>query len=318
MLTAAIGLIGALVYGSADFLGGLAARRLRSVVVTAIAAATGLVLFLAAAPFIGGTWSGEAVGWGTLSGLFGALAVVLLYACLAIGPMSILSPLTALVSAVAPMIWGLLVEGEELGALGYAGIGIALVAVVLVGFVPGQGTVRPTTRGVLMAIGAGISIGGFVIMLDQPSPDSGLVPLIASRAANLTVMVAVIAVLAVLARLRPGAAGPFAPPSGGIPLGATPSGHADLADVSRTLAAPAALRTGIALAIWCGALDAAANALLLLGLHLGELAVMSVLTAMYPAGTIILAAVVLRERIAPVQWVGLVLALAAGAVFALA
>jgi drug/metabolite transporter (DMT)-like permease len=168
-----------------------------------------------------------------------------------------------------------------------------------------------------MAIGAGLSIGAFVIVLDQPSPDSRLVPLIASRAANLTVMVAVIAGMALLARLRPGMAGPFAPPSGGIPLGATPSGHADLADASRTLAAPAALRTGIAIAVWCGALDAAANALLLLGLRLGDLTVMSVLTAMYPAGTILLAAVVLRERIAPVQWVGLVLALAAGALFAL-
>ncbi|MGC5171501.1 EamA family transporter [Microbacterium sp. DT81.1] len=315
MFTVAIGLIGALVYGGADFFGGLAARRLRSVLVTAIAAATGLALFLVAAPVVGGTWSAEAAGWGVLSGVFGAVSVALLYACLAIGPMSILSPLTALVSAVAPMVWGLLVEGEDLGALGYAGIAIALVAVVLIGFIPGERIVRPTARAVVMAIGAGISIGALLITLDQPSGDSGLVPLIASRAANLTLMVAVIALMALVARARPGVSGPFASPAAGIPYRGALGGPAH--DKS-AVAAPAAVRGAVAIAVLCGVLDAAANALLLFGLRLGELAVMSVLTAMYPAGTILLAAVVLRERIAPVQWAGLVLALTAGGLFAVA
>ncbi|PPL14678.1 hypothetical protein GY24_15670, partial [Microterricola pindariensis] len=57
---------------------------------------------------------------------------------------------------------------------------------------------------------------------------------------------------------------------------------------------------------------------ILIGLRLGELSVMSVLVAMYPAGTILLAALVLRERIAPVQWVGLALALTAAGLLALA
>ena len=77
-------------------------------------------------------------------------------------------------------------------------------------------------------------------------------------------------------------------------------------------------RAGLWLAVVCGAIDASANAVLLLGLRIGELTVMSVLTALYPAGTIILAAVVLRERIAPVQVVGLVLALIAAGMLALA
>jgi drug/metabolite transporter (DMT)-like permease len=70
-------------------------------------------------------------------------------------------------------------------------------------------------------------------------------------------------------------------------------------------------RAGLPFAIACGAVDAIANVGLLIGLRLGELSIMSVLTALYPAGTIILAAIVLRERIAPVQYVGLVLALVA-------
>ena len=70
-------------------------------------------------------------------------------------------------------------------------------------------------------------------------------------------------------------------------------------------------RPGLPFAVAGGVVDASANILLLIGLRIGDLSVMSVLTALYPAGTIILAAIVLKERIAPVQWVGLVLALAA-------
>jgi len=77
-------------------------------------------------------------------------------------------------------------------------------------------------------------------------------------------------------------------------------------------------RGGIVLGLLCGVLDAGANVIALVGLRLGDLEVVSVLTALYPAGTILLAALVLRERIARLQWVGLVLALAASAMLALA
>ena len=72
------------------------------------------------------------------------------------------------------------------------------------------------------------------------------------------------------------------------------------------------------LAILCGVLDAAANALMLIALRLGDLSIVAALTALYPAGTILLAAVVLRERVAAVQWAGLALALVAGGMLALA
>ena len=89
----------------------------------------------------------------------------------------------------------------------------------------------------------------------------------------------------------------------------------------RTLGAfPARSTTalGVQLAIACGAVDVVANGLLLLGIRAGDLSVAAVLGAMYPAGTILLAALVLKERIAPVQWVGLVLALAAAGMLAVA
>lgn len=327
MLPSTLGLLGAVVYGAADFLGGLAAKRLRSVLVTAIAATAGLVVLLAIAPLFGGAWSVTDVGWGVLSGVFGVFAIVLLYACLAIGPMSILSPLTAVVSAIAPMLWGLLVNRESLSPLGYLGLLVALVAVVLVGFIPGQKVVRPSPRGVVMAIGSGIAIGAFLITIDQTSADSGLIPLLANRATNAVITFSAVGIIALVALRRRGSRRAVTAESAmtapiGIPLGATPTGHADLEHATGPIVAVSSTaqrrREGVWLAVACGVVDSAANVLTLVALRLGDLAIVSVLTAMYPAGTILLAAVILRERIAAVQWLGLGLALAAAGMFALA
>ena len=287
MLTVIIGTTSALIFGAADFLGGLAARRMSAVLTTAIAAVTGLVVFSLALPFFGGNWSSDSVVLGAASGVAGAIAIGLLYACLAIGPMSILSPLTAVVSAIVPLTYGL-VGGERLGPIGYVALAIALVAIVLVGFVPEKNAVRPSLRGVVMAIGSGIAIGVFLILIDATPDDSGIVPLVVNRATNSTIMFALVGVLAFIAWRRGSA------PAHGL------------------------WRSGLALAVGCGVLDAVANAGLLLGVRLGDLSVISVLTALYPAGTIILAAIVLKERIAWLQYVGLVLAIGAAAMLALA
>ena len=281
MGAAALGLISALVYGSADFVGGVAARRIGPVRVTAIGAISGLVVLVIALPFTGGVLSAAALGWGALSGLAGVLAVTLLYACLAIGPMSILSPLTAVVSAIVPMVWGL-AGGDRFQPIGYVALGLALVAVVLVGFVPERGAVRPSATALLMAVAAGALIGVFLILLDQTPADSGLIPLVANRVVIGVIGWTAVAVLAV----RTG--------RGGI------------------------TRSGLGLAALGGALDATANIVILEGLRLGDLTTMSVLVALYPAGTILLAALVLRERIAPVQWAGLVLAVTAAGMLAAA
>ena len=285
MLTAAIGTFAALVFGAADFLGGIASRRSHPVLVTAVVALTGLVVLLVFLPFVPGRWSPEAVFWGGLSGIAGCLAIGLLYACLAIGPMSILSPMTAVISALVPLGFGL-ARGEQLGTLGFVGLGLALVAVVLVGFVPEKGAVRPTLRGVLMAIGSGAMIGAFLVLIDLAPDDSGLVPLLMNRGVNGAIMLAAIGFLLLRASGRGGGA-------------------------ARTLGAG-----GVRLAMLGGVVDAVANSLLLLGVRIGDLSVIGVLTALYPAGTILLAATVLKERIAPVQWAGLGLALVATALLA--
>lgn len=300
MLSATLGLIGAIVYGGADFLGGLASRRLGAVRVTALSAVSGLALIAAALPLIGGTFSAEAVRLGILSGVTGAIALSLLYGCLAIGPMSILSPLTAVVSALVPLTVGL-VGGERLSLVGWIAIGIALVAVVLVGFVPEKGAAQPRLLGLAMAVGAGAMIGLFLVIIDRTPDDSGLVPLLLNRATSAAIMVTAAAVLVVVTRLR-------VPRS---PDAAAAGGHGPAV-------LPAWAERAVLLAIACGAVDAVANVLLLLALRAGELTVVSVLTALYPAGTVILAAVLLRERVAPVQVVGLVLAFVAAGMLALA
>jgi drug/metabolite transporter (DMT)-like permease len=286
VLTVVVGLASALVYGFADFFGGLAARRIRAVPATATGALTGVLVALLALAVIGGTWSREAVLLGALSGVFAAAAVGMLYASLAIGPMSILSPLTAVVSAIVPVVVGL-AGGEQPGPLGFVALGLCLVAVVLVGIVPDAAAVRPSMRGVLLAIGAGASIGVFLVILDLTPDDSGVVPLLFNRATNGTVM-ATLAGILIIRSVRRG------------DLGTLP------------------WRRGIMLAVAAGTLDTLANAGLLLGVRLGDLSVIAVLTALYPAGTIILATLVLRERISRLQLVGLVLAVAGGAMLALA
>lgn len=328
MFAASLAFVGAIVYGSADFFGGLAAKRLRSIVVTAVAALSGLVglvaafLFLnAVAPADAGSWNAADTLWGILSGLIGVVSIVLLYGCLAIGPMSILSPLAAVLSAIVPVLWGLLVGGETLGPLGYVGLGVALVAVVLVGFIPGEKVVRPSLRGLLMAIGSGIAIGAFMIVIDQTHASSGITPLIANRATNgiVTALIVVGSIVVAVRRGRP-VASVF--PAQGALLGATPSGRADLEHATESgpiavLAATAAVPASAWwLAIACGVLDATANTVMLVALHSGDLSVVSALTALYPAGTILLAATVLRERIALVQWIGLALAISAGVLLA--
>ena len=281
MLSALLGLIGAAIYGASDFFGGMAARGMSSIRVTALNSVTGFVLLGAGSLLIPSRWSIAALGWGALAGAAGAVALVLLYACLAIGPMSILSPIMALIAAIVPITVGF-VRGERLSIAGYAGLVVGLVAVILICFVPGAGVVRPSLRGVLMALGAGLGVGAYLVFIDLTPADSGPAPLVVTFG----VTGAVMGVILLAQRTR----GRFPP-------------------------APA---SAVRFALLCGVTDAAAAFLFLLALRTGDLSVVSVLNALAPAGTIVLAAIVLRERIAVVQWAGLALALVAAALLALA
>ena len=263
-----LALAGSLAYGAADFLGGVASRGAHVLRVVAIAAPASLLVELVLWPVIGADFDPRSVGWGAASGVASAAAFALLYRTLAIGPMSVLSPVTALVSAALPVAVGLL-GGERLGALAVLGVGLALVAIVVVSGGTDARDRRPTRTALLLAFGAGAAIALQLVCLDQAPDDSGVAPLLVGRAVSSAVVLG--AALLLLGRLG---------------------------DARPSLPASAA----------AGALDSLANLAFLLAVRDGDLAVIAVITALYPAGTVLLARVLLAERIGRWQLAGLGLA----------
>ena len=170
-------------YGCADFLGGLMTRRSTVLGTVLIAAPASLAVELLLWPVLGADWSAAAIWWGAASGVASAASFALLYQCLAIGPMSVLSPITALVSALIPVGVGL-VSGERIGAAGLFGVPVALLAVLLIsregGAAPGgerSGSpvahTRATRTGLLLALGAGTAIALQLIFLDAAPRTAG-------------------------------------------------------------------------------------------------------------------------------------------------
>ncbi|MBF8188744.1 DMT family transporter [Nonomuraea sp. K274] len=191
----------AVVYGTADFFGGLASRRSQVLSVVALSQIAGLVLILALLPVLPGMFGGLALSWGMLAGLAGAAGLALFYRALATGVMSVVAPTTAVTSAALPVLYGL-ATGERPGFWALAGVVLALGAVLLVS----QDRSADRTGSVgsaLIALAAGAGFGGFFILLAMAPADSGLWPLVGARMSSITT----VALLALLTRraLRPGA-----------------------------------------------------------------------------------------------------------------
>lgn len=311
MITVLLGLGGALVYGAADFLGGLASRRVRPVRVAAVAALVGLVPLLVGFAVLGGRFSEQAAVAGVVAGVSGGVGVLLLYAALAIGPMSVLSPLTAVFSAVVPVVVAL-IRGTVLSPLGVVALVVAVVAVMLVAAVPDPGGARLTLRGVVTAAVAGCGFGGVVLGYDASPPDSGVATLLVARTLQVVLLGA-----AALVTLRLG--GRVGTRPGGTPAATTTPDVRPVAGRVR----PGQVQAGrvrptralVLVVIGCGVFDAMANVFIQAGLHSDDdpstLPVISVLNALYPIGTVVLAGIVLRERLTALQTTGIVLAFAA-------
>jgi drug/metabolite transporter (DMT)-like permease len=269
-----LSLVAAIVYGSSDFFGGLASRRTATIGVVIWSQAFGLVLLAGVLPLFGGHAVPADVLWGAACGIAGAVAIACLYRGLAIGTMGVVSPISAVLGATIPLLYGLVFRGEHPSLVAFAGIAAAIVAVMLVSVEPGAGKQRTGLfpPGILEALISGIGFGAYFIALAQTRADAGMVPLLAARATSVIVLVA-----------------------GGLAFG----GAANL-----RLARPA-----LALVALCGALDVSANVLYVLAAHQGLLAIVAVLTSLYPAATVFLAALVLREHLARTQWIGIALAL---------
>ncbi|MFG3009660.1 EamA family transporter [Streptomyces cinerochromogenes] len=265
MIALLLALGSSLAYGCADFLGGLGARKAHVLRTVTVAAPASLMVELLLWPFLGASFDTATLAWGAASGVASAAAFALLYRTLAIGPMNVLSPVTALVSAALPVGVGLL-QGEHLTAAGLVGLPLALVAVVLVSAGHGAGAARPSGTALLLALGAGAAIALQLVCLHQAPSGSGVAPLITGRAVSSAVTLAAAGLL-----------------------------HRRLGSERPAYATSAA----------AGVLDSVANLLFLLAARSGDLTVVAVVTALYPAGTVLLARGVLAERIHRGQLVGL-------------
>ena len=270
-MTVVLGLLAAVFYGVGDFAGGFASRRFNSVTILLYSYPVGVVLMAAMVPFFGGTATTHVVVFGILGGAAGLLGVAVMYQLMVTSPMNVISPITAVLAAIVPIIVGVTI-GERPALAAWVGIALGLLAVVLV-----SRTTQDHPHGVIalrvlmLAALAGLGFGLYFVFLARAGQDSGLWPLLVSRMASALLI---------------------------IPLAA---GRRAFARVTgRTLA----------IAFAAGACDALANMFFLLASREGLLSLASVLTSLYPAVTVLLAVMLLREHVSLVQLCGLVLAAA--------
>ncbi|MGE2712797.1 EamA family transporter [Mycolicibacterium litorale] len=261
-------------YGVSDFVGGIASRRVAALRVVLVSYPVAMVLLAVLAVVVGGEISHGAILWGGLCGVSQAFGVWWFYAALGSGPISVVSPLTAILVAGLPVGAGLTL-GERPGVVATLGILVALVAVVLVSREATDEDVRVhrfTTKVAWLTVGAGLAFGLNFVLIDQAPAAANLWPLVFAR---MSATVLVVTIAAVSGQLKA--------PSG-VPL---------------------------KLALLAGVLDTGANVAMLLALHASLLSLAGVLMALYPAATVLLAIVVLRERVTRWQALGMLLALGA-------
>ncbi len=276
-----LGLAAAVLYGSGDFLGGMATRRAHVLTVLTLVETAGVIVALAAAALWPGPASLAGLAWGISAGMVGGLGLIVFYVGLAAGPMSVVAPVSGLVSTVLPVAVAL-AQGERPGAAVYAGALLCLVAIVLAssaghtdgGTGGGTGLVRrPGRLGRAIAYGtaSGVSFGLFFLLIRNAGQSGAVWPVTAGRIGELAV------VLAAAAVVRPGLL--------------------RCAGASIPLAAVAA-----------GAIDVVANICYVAATRTGAFGLAVVLASLYPGVTVLLARVVLGERLRWVQRAGLGLA----------
>jgi drug/metabolite transporter (DMT)-like permease len=272
-MAAALALLSSLLWGTADFFGGLYTKRMASVVVVLVSQAIALALILPTVWLFGGFSDPSGYfWWGVGAGIVGPVGLVAFYWALSIGTMGVVSPIAA-TGIVVPVAWGL-ISGEEPSPVQFAGIIIGFVGVVLAGGpdVRSEDTEARAahTKSIALALIAAIGFGGSFVCLDGGAEYSVGMTLVVQRATSVVLMVLPVVLFTRLAGLRwrdlPGLAG-------------------------------------------VGAGDAAANGAFAWSASLGLLSVTAVLGSLYPVATLLLARTVLGERLTRLQGYGVVLAL---------
>jgi uncharacterized membrane protein len=265
-----LALLSALMYGLSDFVGGLVSRRVSAWSAAVVGQASSTVCTALAALFVAGTPTAGHFAWGAAAGISGGVGTAFLYRGLSSGRMGVVAPVSAVGSAVVPVVVGAL-TGERPGSLMWVGIVLALPAIWLISTVPrsAQDEHRESfAAGLTDGILAGLGFGGMFAALGQVPDSAGLWPLAAVQ------LFSVVGVVLLATGLR-----------------------ADWVPRSR----------GTAWAALTGPFGATAGLAFLLATHHGFLTLSGVLAAFYPAVTVLLAVLVLRERVHRVQAIGLAL-----------
>jgi drug/metabolite transporter (DMT)-like permease len=263
-------------WGVADFFGGLQSRRLSALTVVLGVQAAGLLIAGAAVLITGKPVpGGEDAAWALAAGLAGVLGLTCFYRALAVGTMSIVAPISS-TGVALPVLVGL-AGGDHLSLVQTAGLGCAIVGVLLAGREAGDEAAPSARLGVLLALAAAVGFGTYFVGAAEAADGGVLWTLVLAR----------VAAIPVLAAIATAAGAPPVPPRG----------------VARRL-------------FVIGALDLAATGLYAAATTEGLLAVVSVLGALYPVSTVLLARAVLGERLSPVQGAGVGAALAGVALIA--
>jgi drug/metabolite transporter (DMT)-like permease len=276
MLGVLLALAAAVGWGSADFLGGDATRRLPILTVTFVSQAVGFAFILG---LVVSGWVGlpeaRTVVLGLAAGCMGAVGLAALYSALAIGPMGVVAPMVSL-SVIVPVAAGFM-SGERPAALQLAGVAAAIGGVLLAARPPSTAGARVSPRAIALAAVAAVCLGLLAVLLSRAGQTDVLWAVLLVRVGSLTLLSA-----GVLAR-RPS----FAMPT----------------------------RQRVTLAS-IGILDSGANLLFVLASQRGLLSLIAVVASLYPVMTVVLARSVLGERLSRVQTAGVVLALAGIALIA--
>jgi drug/metabolite transporter (DMT)-like permease len=272
-------LTAALLYGSADFLGGAATRRAHALSVLLISGTAGLAVVGLAALLAGGPPRAAGLAWGACAGAAGGVGFMFLYSGLAAGPMSVVAPVSALASTVLPVA-AALADGERPGLHVYLGALACVAAIVLVssdGDQASGGTAvvsHRTARGIGYGIASGVAFGMFFLFIRNGGESGALWPVVAARLAGTLIFLAA-------------AAG-------------TRTGPVHWRQDGRLFAA----------ALGAGAGDASANVCYVLATRAGLFGLAVVLTSLYPGVTVLLARFLLGERMRWARRAGLALAAA--------
>lgn len=272
----------AVVWGLGDFCGGRATRRMSPTAVTFSGQVLSLLPLALALWVLGDPPAGAmSWAWGLLAGVGGFVGIALLYYCLANGSMSVVAPITAVVSALVPLAVGV-AAGERPSALATGGILVALAAITLVTGAAGSASTATPRRIVMLAVVSGASIGTSLAALDRAADDSGMWPLLAMRIMSISLA----AILLVGRGLGQG-----------------------ISSVS--------LRRIPRWALLAGVFDMTANILFVAATREGMLSLVAVTSSLYPASTIVLAMRIDRERVTRLQTTGILCAGVALALVAL-